>query len=77
VTFRITDASINLPTFDMGHIGDIYFEFKTTIDNAVILHSKGPTDFIKLSIIGKKNFSFFIMVFFSQVFSNKISHFYF
>jgi hypothetical protein len=53
VTFRIADASINLPTFDMGHSGDIYFEFKTTIENAVIIHSKGPTDYIKISIIGK------------------------
>lgn len=41
VTFRITDATINIPTFDMGHSGDIYFEFKTTIENAVIFHSKG------------------------------------
>jgi hypothetical protein len=53
VTFRITDASINLPTFDMGHSGDIYFEFRTTVENAVIIHSKGPTDYIKISIIGK------------------------
>jgi hypothetical protein len=53
VTFRIADASINLPTFDMGHSGDIYFEFKTTVENAVIIHSKGPTDYIKISIIGK------------------------
>lgn len=52
VTFRITDASINLPTFDMGHSGDIYFEFRTTVENAVIIHSKGPTDYIKISIIG-------------------------
>ncbi|XP_065337127.1 neurexin-4 isoform X2 [Cloeon dipterum] len=58
VTFRITDASINLPTFDMGHIGDIYFEFKTTIDNAVILHSTGESDFIKLSIIGGDQLQF-------------------
>ncbi|XP_076180729.1 neurexin-4 isoform X1 [Ptiloglossa arizonensis] len=50
VTFRIVDATINLPTFDIGHSGDIFFEFKTTIDNAVIMHSKGPTDFIKISI---------------------------
>ncbi|XP_016910778.1 neurexin-4 isoform X1 [Apis cerana] len=50
VTFRIVDASINLPTFDIGHSGDIYFEFKTTIENAVIIHSKGPTDYIKISI---------------------------
>lgn len=53
VTFRIADASINLPTFDMGHSGDIYFEFRTTVENAVIIHSKGPTDYIKISIIGK------------------------
>lgn len=50
VTFRIADATVNLPTFDMGHSGDIYFEFKTTQDNAVIVHSKGPTDYIKVSI---------------------------
>lgn len=37
----------------MGHSGDIYFEFKTTVENAVIIHSKGPTDYIKISIIGK------------------------
>jgi len=54
VTFRIADASINLPTFDMGHSGDIYFEFRTTTENAVIIHSKGPpADYIKVSIIGK------------------------
>ena len=40
----------------MGHSGDIYFEFRTTVDNAVIIHSKGPTDFIKISIIGKHEF---------------------
>ncbi|XP_018305702.1 neurexin-4 isoform X2 [Mycetomoellerius zeteki] len=50
VTFRIRDASINLPTFDIGHSGDIYFEFKTTIQDAVIIHSKGPIDYIKISI---------------------------
>jgi hypothetical protein len=53
ITFRVADASINLPTFDMGHSGDIYFEFKTTAENAVIIHSKGPSDYIKISIIGK------------------------
>lgn len=58
VTFRITDAAIDLPTFDLGHSGDIYFEFKTTIDNAVILHSKGPNDYIKLTIIGGNQIQF-------------------
>ncbi|KYM97578.1 PREDICTED: neurexin-4 [Cyphomyrmex costatus] len=50
VTFRIRDASVNLPTFDIGHNGDIYFEFKTTVQDAVMIHSKGPTDYIKISI---------------------------
>lgn len=50
VTFRIADGTINLPTFEMSHSGDIYFEFKTTQENAVILHSVGPTDSIKVSI---------------------------
>lgn len=40
VTFRIADATINLPPFDMGHSGDIYFEFKTTVDSAVLFHAK-------------------------------------
>ncbi|XP_058066107.1 neurexin-4 [Anopheles bellator] len=52
VTFRIADATIELPTFDMGHSGDIYFEFKTTTENAVMLDSRGPTDFIRLEIVG-------------------------
>lgn len=39
VTFRVTDATINLPSFDMGHSGDVYFEFKTTIENAVLFHA--------------------------------------
>ncbi|XP_051175571.1 neurexin-4 isoform X1 [Leptopilina boulardi] len=52
VTFRITDSTINLPTFDMSHSGDIYFEFKTTIENAVMIFSKGPSDYIKISING-------------------------
>nr|CAD7438043.1 unnamed protein product [Timema bartmani] len=52
VTFRVSDATINLPAFDMGHSGDIYFEFRTTSENAVIMHSKGPSDYIKISLIG-------------------------
>ncbi|XP_072939887.1 neurexin-4 [Epargyreus clarus] len=52
VTFRISDAIIQLPAFDLGHSGDIYFEFRTTKENAVLLHAKGPQDYIKLSLIG-------------------------
>ncbi|KAI5631254.1 laminin G domain-containing protein [Phthorimaea operculella] len=58
VTFRISDAVIILPNFDLGHSGDIYFEFKTTKENAVLLHSKGPQDYIKLSIIGGDQLQF-------------------
>ncbi|XP_058456161.1 neurexin-4 isoform X2 [Malaya genurostris] len=58
VTFRIKDATINLPPFDMGHSGDIYFEFKTTTEDAVILNAKGPTDFIRLIIVGGKKLLF-------------------
>lgn len=39
VTFRVSDATIELPQFDMGHSGDVYFEFKTTIENAVLFHA--------------------------------------
>lgn len=53
VTFRIADAAIRLPIFDMGHSGDIYFEFRTASENAVLFHAKGPTDYIKLSIVGR------------------------
>lgn len=58
VTFRIADATINLPPFDMGHSGDIYFEFKTTAENAVLFHAKGPSDYIKLSIINGNKLQF-------------------
>ncbi|KPJ11812.1 Neurexin-4 [Papilio machaon] len=62
VTFRISDAVISLPTFDLGHSGDIYFEFKTTKENAVLLHAKGPTDYIKLSLIGGDQLQFQLQV---------------
>ncbi|XP_075164291.1 neurexin-4 isoform X1 [Haematobia irritans] len=58
VTFRIADATINLPPFDMGHSGDIYLEFKTTVENAVLFHATGPTDYIKLTIIGGNKLQF-------------------
>lgn len=70
VTFRIVDATIDLPTFDMGHSGDIYFEFKTTIENAVILHSNGPTDYIKISIIGMWSVCHMLLTYFQIVLIN-------
>jgi contactin associated protein-like 2 len=58
VTFRIADATVSLPTFDMGHSGDVYFEFRTTVDDAVIMHSRGPSDYIKISINGGNQIHF-------------------
>lgn len=37
----------------MGHSGDIYFQFKTTAENGVLVHSQGPTDYIKIMLVGK------------------------
>ncbi|CAG9853678.1 unnamed protein product [Phyllotreta striolata] len=58
ITFRVSDATINLPTFDMGHSGDIYFEFRTATENAVLFHSTGPTDYIKLTLVNGNQIQF-------------------
>uniref|UniRef100_T1JED8 Neurexin-4 n=1 Tax=Strigamia maritima TaxID=126957 RepID=T1JED8_STRMM len=50
ITFTLKDAVVQLPRFDWGHSADIYFQFKTTVKDAVLLHSQGPTDYIKVSI---------------------------
>lgn len=70
VTFRKADATINLPRFDMGHSGDIYFEFKTTIRDGCLIHARGTTDYIKVSIVGESDelvafyFSYFCSYYF-------------
>ncbi|GIX99848.1 neurexin-4 [Caerostris darwini] len=51
VTFYYEDATIDLPNFDMGHSGDIYFQFKTTAENGVFVNSRGPTDYIKIMLV--------------------------
>ncbi|XP_021952537.1 neurexin-4 isoform X2 [Folsomia candida] len=57
ITFRLADATLQFPLDQYGtnilstHSWDIYLEFKTTTQNAVLLHAKGPTDFLKLEII--------------------------
>lgn len=37
----------------MGHSGDIYFQFKTTAENGVLVNSRGPSDYIKIMLVGK------------------------
>lgn len=58
VTFRQLDATINYPTFDMGHSGDIYFEFRTSAETGVFVHSIGPTDYIKVALVGGDQIQF-------------------
>lgn len=52
VTFRFTDSTIEVPHLNLRHSWDVYFHFKTTAENGVIMHSKGPTDYVKLVLIG-------------------------
>jgi len=49
MTFRQIDAAIELPKLEMGHRGDIFFEFKTTLSSAmVLLHCTGENgDFLR------------------------------
>lgn len=58
ITFKYEDSSIDLSTFDLGYSADIYLQFKTTAETGVLLHSKGPEDFIKLSIASGKSMQF-------------------
>ncbi|CAG7823734.1 unnamed protein product [Allacma fusca] len=58
-TFRLADAALQFPLTDLGHSWDIYFEFKTTTSNAVMLHSVGKGgDFIKVNLIGGDQLQF-------------------
>ncbi|XP_043229455.1 neurexin-4-like [Amphibalanus amphitrite] len=52
VTFRLSDATIDLPPIEMGYSGDIFFEFRTTKESGTFLHVEGPEDFLKVSIVG-------------------------
>ena len=53
VTFRVSDATIDLPPIELGYSGDIYFEFRTTKESGTFLHVEGPEDFLKVSINGE------------------------
>lgn len=50
ITFRKSDATVNLPWFDFGYDADIYFEFKTTTENGIIVHANGPEDEILIEL---------------------------
>lgn len=58
VTFRYDDASISIPNIVLGEAGDIYLQFKTTIDSGVFIHGKGLHDNIKLSMLNDRSVQF-------------------
>ncbi|XP_043205500.1 neurexin-4-like [Amphibalanus amphitrite] len=53
VTFRLADATIDLPPFEMGYSGDVYFEFRTTKESGTFFHIEGDNgDYLKVSMKG-------------------------
>ncbi|XP_062588516.1 neurexin-4-like [Saccostrea cucullata] len=50
ITFRKADASIHLSTFEAEPSGDIWFQFKTTAFDGIMVHQSGKPDFIKIAI---------------------------
>lgn len=50
ITFRKPDASIKLSTFEAEPSGDIWFQFKTTAFDGIMVHQSGKPDFIKIAI---------------------------
>lgn len=58
VTFRQHDSVIPVEPFEMSSSWDIYLQFKTTTEYGVLLHARGPTDFIKLTISSSKVLQF-------------------
>ncbi|XP_022697200.1 neurexin-4-like [Varroa jacobsoni] len=58
ITFRYSDATIEIPRFNWAHSGDIYFQFRTTAENGILVHSKGYQDFIKVVLVGGDQIQF-------------------
>lgn len=53
VTFRKADATIRLATFETEPSCDIWFQFKTTAIDGVIMHNTGERDYIKVELASK------------------------
>ncbi|OAF69345.1 Cell recognition molecule Caspr5 [Intoshia linei] len=60
ITFFAIDSSIQLETFNTNFTtsSDIRFEFKTTASTGVIIHCKGQTHFIEISILDPNTIQF-------------------
>ncbi|KAK3105727.1 hypothetical protein FSP39_004342 [Pinctada imbricata] len=50
ITFRKADATIQLATFEAEPSGDIWFQFKTTATDGVMVHQTGDPDFVKVAL---------------------------
>lgn len=60
ITFRKADAVLEFPTFDGDKAGDIWFQFKTTAMDGVMIHNTGETenDFIQIRMINGDTIQF-------------------
>ncbi|GAB1600199.1 neurexin-4-like [Argonauta hians] len=58
ITFRKADAIIKLNTFEAESSGDIWFQFKTTVRDGVMIHCVGPKDYIKVEIFNGNTVKF-------------------
>lgn len=52
------DANLEFPTFDAKNAGDIWFQFKTTATDGVMVHCIGDTDFIEIRLF-RESFKYF------------------
>lgn len=60
ITFRKHDATLEFPTFEGDKAGDIWFQFKTTAMDGVMIHDTGDTenDFIQIRMINGDTIQF-------------------
>lgn len=58
VTFRKADATIKIDTFEADPAGDIWFQFKTTATDGVLLHNIGDPDYIKVTLFNGDTIQF-------------------
>ncbi|KAK7092596.1 neurexin-4-like isoform X2 [Littorina saxatilis] len=58
VTFNMADAVLEFPTFEANIAGDIWFQFKTTTTDGVMVHCTGDTDFIEVRLLQSDTIQF-------------------
>ncbi|XP_071101429.1 neurexin-4-like [Haliotis cracherodii] len=50
ITFRKADATLEFATFEAENAGDIWYQFRTTSTDGVMVHNVGPRDFIEVRL---------------------------